>query len=118
VDLPGVALGRADAAGQVATVPIGTVELLAQHSVGAEREQHAAQRVGQVERGAGTVEGADQMAGQAVIVQLTGERAGAGIVVFLQAEEVDGEGGAASAEGAFEDAAAAGMSDLASAGSS
>ena len=84
-----------DAAGQVATGAIGTIHLLAQDGALAETEQHAAQSVGQVERGAGAVEGADQMAGQAVVVQLTGERAIASGVVFLQAEEVHSEGGAA-----------------------
>jgi hypothetical protein len=57
MDLPGVTFGRADAAGHVAAVPIGAVDLLAQDCAGTEAEQHAAQRIGQIERGGGAVEG-------------------------------------------------------------
>ncbi len=57
MDLSGVAFGRADAAGQIATGAIRTIHLLAQDGALAETKQHAAQSVGQVERGAGAVEG-------------------------------------------------------------
>jgi len=57
VNLPGVAFGRADAASHVATSAVGAVDLLAGDRAGTEGEQQAAQRIGQIERGDGAVEG-------------------------------------------------------------
>jgi hypothetical protein len=93
VELAGRAFGRVDGAYQIPAGPVWPVDLFAQDGVLAEREQHAAQRISQGERGDRPIESADQVAGQAGGVQLAGEHAGTGVVVFLQAEDVGGKRG-------------------------
>ncbi len=83
-ELSGVALIGAQAALHVALVAIRSVELLPQDGARTEAENHAAQRVGQIIGGARAIAPADQMAGDALIVDLALLRAAARGRAFFQ----------------------------------
>ena len=65
MELAGIPLGGGDVSCHIAAGAVWTIDLFAQDGVLAEGEQHAAQRVGQGERGGRAIGGADQVAGQA-----------------------------------------------------
>ncbi len=109
--LAGIASGGGDTALQVATTAVGTAHLLTQDRAGAEREQHAAQGIGQGEGGVRAIGRADEVAGQIVGVDLAGQGAVAGVVVFLQTEKVDRKRGARGVR-VGEDTVAAGIVEV------
>ncbi len=98
--LAGIALGRGDRALAVGTVAIRPVDLIAQHRRAVRRVadtgDHTAQQIGEQEFGA-TIEFADQVPCQAVVVFVVVADATAVIHVILHAKGIDGVLGVARA---------------------